>query len=163
MIPHRTARWHGPGGGRRGGGGGIRVGRVGDGPAPTRDLVRWGETLAAIAKTGLAFTKNLYEQERYEEILKVAGDIRAAAASALARDGQPVATNEADDLVLEWMGDVRQGVAGYVTPKVAIGAIVGNDEGQILLVQRADSGAWLYPTGWADVGYSAAEVAVKEV
>ncbi|HVM67952.1 MAG TPA: NUDIX domain-containing protein, partial [Acidimicrobiales bacterium] len=29
--------------------------------------------------------------------------------------------------------------------------------------QRADSGVWLYPTGWADVGYSPAEVAVKEV
>ena len=142
---------------------GIRVGRVGDVPASTRDLVRWGETLAAIAKTGLAFTKNLYEQERYEEILKVAGDIRAAAASALAHDGQPVAKSGADDLVLEWMQDVRQGVAGYVTPKVAVGAIVGNDKGQILLVQRADSGVWLYPTGWADVGYSAAEVAVKEV
>ena len=40
---------------------------------------------------------------------------------------------------------------------------MGNQEGQILLVQRADSGVWLYPTGWADVGYSAAEVAVKEV
>ncbi|MCH9837057.1 NUDIX domain-containing protein, partial [bacterium] len=26
-----------------------------------------------------------------------------------------------------------------------------------------DSGIWLYPTGWADVGYSPAEVAVKEV
>ncbi len=142
---------------------GGRVGRVGEVPATTRDLVRWGETLAAIAKTGLAFTKNLYEQERYGEILKVAGDIRAAAASALAREGQPVATSDPDGLVLEWMGDVRQGVAGYVTPKVAVGAIVGNDEDQILLVQRADSGAWLYPTGWADVGYSAAEVAVKEV
>ncbi len=136
---------------------------MGDVPASTRDLVRWGETLAAIARTGLAFTKNLYEQERYEEILKVAGDIRAAAASALAHDGQPVAKSGADDLVLEWMQDVRQGVAGYVTPKVAVGAIVGNDKDQILLVQRADSGAWLYPTGWADVGYSAAEVAVKEV
>ena len=150
-------------GGPGGRDGGIRVEHVSDVPASTRDLVRWGETLAAIARTGLAFTKNLYEQERYEEILKVAGDIRAAAASALARDGQPVATSEADELVVEWMEDVRQGVAGYVTPKVAVGAIVGNDEGQILLVQRADSGAWLYPTGWADVGYSAAEVAVKEV
>jgi ADP-ribose pyrophosphatase YjhB (NUDIX family) len=30
-------------------------------------------------------------------------------------------------------------------------------------VQRGDSGMWLYPTGWADVGYSPAEVAVKEV
>src|SRR3712207_7793138 len=53
--------------------------------------------------------------------------------------------------------------AGYVTPKVAVGAVVGNDDGEILLVQRADSGVWLYPTGWADIGYSPAEVAVKEV
>ena len=30
-------------------------------------------------------------------------------------------------------------------------------------MQRADSGIWLYPTGWADIGYSASEVAVKEV
>ena len=30
-------------------------------------------------------------------------------------------------------------------------------------MQRADSGVWLYPTGWADIGYSASEVAVKEV
>jgi 8-oxo-dGTP pyrophosphatase MutT (NUDIX family) len=30
-------------------------------------------------------------------------------------------------------------------------------------VQRADSGIWLSPTGWADVGYSPSEVAVKEV
>ena len=50
-----------------------------------------------------------------------------------------------------------------MTPKVAVGAAVGNDQGEILLVQRADSGVWLYPTGWADVGYSAAEVVVKEV
>jgi ADP-ribose pyrophosphatase YjhB (NUDIX family) len=136
---------------------------VGEAPASTRDLVRWGETLAAIAKTGLAFTKNLYDAERYQEILNVAGDVRAKAASALAGAGQPVGAADPGDLVLEWMDDVRQGVAGYVTPKVAIGAIVGNDQGEILLVKRTDSGAWLYPTGWADVGYSAAEIAVKEV
>jgi ADP-ribose pyrophosphatase YjhB (NUDIX family) len=40
---------------------------------------------------------------------------------------------------------------------------VGNDKGELLLIQRADSGIWLYPTGWCDVGYSAAEVVVKEV
>jgi ADP-ribose pyrophosphatase YjhB (NUDIX family) len=54
-------------------------------------------------------------------------------------------------------------VAGYVTPKAAVGAVVHDDQQRILLVQRADSGVWLYPTGWADVGYSASEVAVKEV
>ena len=58
---------------------------------------------------------------------------------------------------------VGEGVAGYVTPKVAVAAIVGNDRGEILLTQRADSGVWLYPVGWADVGYSPAEVAIKEV
>ena len=40
---------------------------------------------------------------------------------------------------------------------------VGNENGELLLIQRADSGIWLYPTGWCDVGYSAAEVVVKEV
>ena len=61
------------------------------------------------------------------------------------------------------MKGVGRGVAGYVTPKVAVGAVVHDGDGRILLVKRADSGLWLYPTGWADVGYSASEVAVKEV
>ncbi len=121
--------------------------------ADERDLLRWSEALAGIARTGLGFTDNLYERERFEEVLHIAAEIRARAA-----DG-PVP----EDRVDEWMKSVGHGVPGYVTPKVAIGAIVGNDDGEILLVQRADSGIWLFPTGWADVGYSAAEVAEKEV
>ena len=123
----------------------------------TRDLVRWSETLAGIARTGMGFTQNLYERERYEEVLHVAADIKAAADEAL--EVPP----EQDHFVQEWMESIGEGIPGYVTPKVAIGAIVGNDDGEILLMQRADSGIWLYPTGWADVGYSASEVAVKEV
>jgi ADP-ribose pyrophosphatase YjhB (NUDIX family) len=122
-------------------------------PVSTQDLVRWSEALSAIARTGLGFTQSLYERERFEEVLKVAGDIRVAAG----------AEAEAEVLVEEWLRAVGDGVAGYVTPKVAVGAIVGNDRGELLLVQRADSGVWLYPTGWADVGYSASEVVVKEV
>jgi len=120
------------------------------------DLVRWSEALAAVARTGLGFTQSLYEQERFEEVLAVAADIRAALGPEDDRNGPAV-------LVDEWLSSVGHGVAGYVTPKVAVGAVVGNDEGKILLVQRADSGVWLYPTGWADIGYSAAEVVVKEV
>jgi len=126
-------------------------------PDFTRDLVRWSEALAAIARTGLSFTQNLYEQERFEEVLHVAADIKAAADDALE------VRREQDHFVQEWLDSVGEGVPGYVTPKVAVGAVVGNDEGHVLLVQRADSGIWLYPTGWADVGYSPAEVAVKEV
>jgi len=123
----------------------------------TRDLIRWSETLAAIARTGMGFTQSLYERERYEEVLKVAADIKFAA------DESVEIRREQDHFVQEWMESVGEGVPGYVTPKIAVGAIVGNDDGKILLVKRPDSGVWLYPTGWADVGYSASEVAMKEV
>jgi hypothetical protein len=122
-------------------------------PPPTvQDLRRWSEALSAIARTGLGFTQSLYEQERFEEVLHVAAGIRAAISH-----GQDF---DAEHYVEEWMKLVGTGVAGYVTPKSAIGAVVHDDQGRILLVQRADSGVWLYPTGWADVGYSPAEVAV---
>jgi ADP-ribose pyrophosphatase YjhB (NUDIX family) len=112
----------------------------------------------------MGFTENLYERERYEEVLHVAGDIKAAARELESAERDDVAVQrETDHFVQEWMESIGEGVPGYVTPKIAIGAIVGNTAGQILLVQRKDSGIWLYPTGWADVGYSAAEVAVKEV
>jgi ADP-ribose pyrophosphatase YjhB (NUDIX family) len=122
-------------------------------PISAVDLLRWAETLSGIARTGLGFTQSLYEKERFEEVLKVAADIRAAA----------IEEAESDALFEEWLATVGEGVAGYVTPKVAVAAIVGNDRGEILLTQRADSGVWLYPVGWADVGYSPAEVAIKEV
>ncbi len=122
-------------------------------PPSEADLLRWSEALAGIARTGLGFTESLYERERFEEVLAVAADMRAVAGHHFDRH----------TLVDEWMKSVGSGVPGYVTPKVAVGAVVGDDQGRILLVQRADSGIWLYPTGWADVGYSAAEIALKEV
>ena len=118
-----------------------------------RELLRWSEMLSALARTGLAFTESLYEQERFEEILRVAAEIHAGSSLPI----------DVDELVTEWTKTIGHGVPGYVTPKCTVGAIVGNDAGEILLVQRADSNIWLYPTGWADVGYSPAEVAVKEV
>jgi ADP-ribose pyrophosphatase YjhB (NUDIX family) len=132
-------------------------------PVSVRELLRWSESLAAVARTGLGFTESLYERERFEEVLKIAGDIRAVAADGLGDHARPDDPADAEGFVQEWLGSVGQGVAGYVTPKVAVGAVVGNDAGELLLVKRADSGFWLYPTGWADVGYSAAEVVVKEV
>ena len=40
------------------------------------ELLRWAEALSGIARTGLGFTQSLYERERFEEVLKVAADIR---------------------------------------------------------------------------------------
>ena len=46
-------------------------------PISAVDLLRWAETLAGVARTGLGFTQSLYERERFEEVLKVAADINA--------------------------------------------------------------------------------------
>lgn len=125
-----------------------------DRPPPSEvDLLRWSEALAGIARTGLGFTDSTYERERFEEVLAIAADIHHASG----RHFDP------SQLVAEWMRQVEPGVPGYVTPKVAVGAVVGDERDRILLVQRADSGVWLYPTGWADIGYSPAEIARKEV
>ncbi len=86
-------------------------------------------------------------------MLKVVADIRVAA----------IEEAESDALFEEWLATVGDGVAGYVTPKAAVGAVVYDDQQRILLIQRSDSGVWLYPTGWADVGYSPSEIAVREV
>src|SRR6185369_9454411 len=91
------------------------------------DLLRWAETLSGIARTGLGFTQSLYERERFEEVLKVAADIRAAAVD-----------EQAQALYDGWLASVGDGVAGYVTPKVAVAAVVANEAGEILLTQRAD-------------------------
>ena len=126
-------------------------------PVSEKMLRRWAESLAGVARTGIGFTESQFERERYEEVLHIAGDIKAAAD--FGRDDRP----DADGYVTEWLSDVGRGVPGYATPKVAVGAAVTNDRGELLLIQRADSGIWLYPTGWCDVGYSAPEVVVKEV
>ncbi|MDQ4134025.1 MAG: NUDIX hydrolase N-terminal domain-containing protein [Actinomycetota bacterium] len=130
-----------------------------------RDLLRWSEALGGIARTALGFTENLYERERFEEVLRVAADMRIVAETVTGERGGhgPGSEPASEPLVQEWLRSVGKGVAGYVTPKVAVGAVVGNAHNELLLVQRADSGVWLYPTGWADIGYSASEVAVKEV
>jgi hypothetical protein len=106
-----------------------------------RQLLRWSEALAAVARTGLGFTESLYERERFEEVLRIAADIKVA--SSLGAEG----AEDAEDIVEEWLRAVGRGVPGYVTPKIAVGAAVGNDRGELLLVKRADSGVWLYPPG----------------
>jgi ADP-ribose pyrophosphatase YjhB (NUDIX family) len=119
--------------------------------AGTDDLLRWAADLTGIARAGLSRTKNLYEQERFEEVARIAADIRAAALLG-PEAGAPA-------------GEILNGGPGGFPPdgpKVAVGALVANAASEILLVQRADSGGWLFPAGLADVGYSPAEVAVKE-
>ena len=143
--------------GARGGQGRSEAGGVSDREVPLKTLLRWSEALSAIARTGLAFTESLYEQERFEEILRVAADIRPRPT------GDRPAPTTPSGLVQEWLDRWARASPATSPPRWPWARRSGNDQGEMLLVQRADSGVWLYPTGWSDVGYSAAEVVVKEV
>ncbi len=78
-----------------------------DRPATERELLRWAEALSATAITGLGFTDNLYERERFEQVLEIAADIRAHVSGGLDPSRQ----------VQEWLDRIGSGVAGYQTPR----------------------------------------------
>ena len=78
---------------------------------------RWPPSPAPGSASRRASTR----QERFEEVLHIAGDIRAS----LAADAEL----DVEHYVDEWMRSVGEGVAGYVTPKSAIGAVVYDDAG----------------------------------
>lgn len=115
----------------------------------------WIQRLRAIAQTGLAFHPPVYDRERYEEMLELASEMAATRAD-LSHD-----EILSDALYTKWRSQVRPGAAGYVTPQVGVGAVVFNDQDELLLIERP-SGYWFVPAGWADVGYTPAQIAAKE-
>jgi ADP-ribose pyrophosphatase YjhB (NUDIX family) len=107
----------------------------------------WTKRLQAIAQTGLTFTRDHYDHERYEELREIAAEMMAA--------GGGITGSQ---MVL----DLFKGESGYATPKIEVrGAVVRHD--QILLVREREDGGWTLPGGWADVGESPSAMVVREV
>ncbi len=60
---------------------------------------------------------------------------------------------------------VRCGFIFYLDPKVAVGAVIANDAGHVLLVKRAIEpgyGQWVFPGGYVDRGEEAQLAAIRE-
>jgi ADP-ribose pyrophosphatase YjhB (NUDIX family) len=107
----------------------------------------WTKRLQAIAQTGLTFTRDHYDQERYQELREIAAEMMAAGAGM--SDSQKVL-------------DLFKAERGYATPKIEVrGAVVR--ENRILLVREREDGGWTLPGGWADVGDSPSAMVVREV
>jgi len=123
----------------------------------TPQLKNWIEQVRSLAQTGLAFSPSTYDVERYEELLKL-----AATMAATVNDSASLDSELAEKFAKRWRADVGSGIPGYVTPKVGVGAAVFNERDEILLIKRTE-GHWFIPTGWADIGYTPAQVAAKEV
>ncbi len=109
-------------------------------------LAAIGQKLQALAQTGLTYTKDRYDIERYQEL-------RDIAAQLLARQ---FSMNKATLL------EQSKLQLGYATPKVDTRAIILR-KGKILMVREADDKLWSLPGGWADVGDSPSEGVSREV
>jgi ADP-ribose pyrophosphatase YjhB (NUDIX family) len=117
------------------------------------ELARFIERVNAVARTGLAFKAEGFDAERYEELLMDAARMQAAAVDATVEDAETIRRG--------WRDAVIASYEGYVTPAVGCGIVAFNERDQVLMIQRP-SGKWWFPTGFCEVGISAAENVVKE-
>ncbi len=101
----------------------------------------------SLAETGLHYQKDPYDQERYKELR----DIGLRMLSLVM------------DQPLEPLKNAFPETTGYITPNVDVRAVVLNERSELLMVKEAVDGKWSLPGGWADIGYTPKEVAVKEV
>ncbi|MDZ7606604.1 MAG: NUDIX hydrolase [Cyclobacteriaceae bacterium] len=102
--------------------------------------------LQSMAQAGLTYSTNIYDRERYEQLLDITAEI----------------VTEYSSMNMQKVQELFGLEKGYLTPKVDVrGVIFRGDE--LLLVRELQDGKWSLPGGWADVGYSPSEMVVKEV
>jgi ADP-ribose pyrophosphatase YjhB (NUDIX family) len=111
------------------------------------DWLTWTRELQAIAQTGLAFSRDQYDRERYEMLRSLAARMAAGHTSTPA----------------DRIESLFAAQTGYATPKVDVRAAVFDGEGRILMVREAADGCWTLPGGFADVNLTPAENVAKEV
>lgn len=99
-----------------------------------------------IAQTGLAFTNDKYDKERYEKLLDLSLEIL-----------QNITVVDSAKLEFIFNRDI-----GYQTPKVGVRVVVLKNN-EILLVKEKMDGKWSLPGGYADLGMTPSEIAVNEV
>lgn len=106
----------------------------------------WAHEILGIAQSGLTYTENQFERERFEWLQDLGHRIMA----------------EYNDVSLETVKEFFTAEKGYATPKVDVRAAVFF-KNEILMVKEKVDGKWSLPGGWADINLSPSEAAVKEV
>ncbi|GGE78981.1 NUDIX hydrolase [Priestia taiwanensis] len=108
--------------------------------------LRWAQEIQALAQSGLAFSKDMYDRERYERLRLLSAEIMA----------------EYTHTPMEKIEELFMGETGYPTPKVDVRAVIFQED-KILLVKEKMDNRWSLPGGFCDIGLSPAENIVKEV
>jgi len=109
--------------------------------------LKWARELMAIAQTGLHYTENKYDVERFNQIRHIAAEIMSMHSS----------------VEMEKVLTLAQAESGYATPKVDVRGVVFKDDKILLVREIMDNNRWTLPGGWADVNESPAESVEREV
>ena len=107
--------------------------------------LEWAVRLQSLAQSGLAYSKDIFDIQRFEEIRQIAAEMLVSPSG----------------LPLEKVEELFCNESGYQTPKIDTRAAIFKD-GRILLVQESD-GRWALPGGWCDVDQSVMDNTIKEV
>lgn len=108
--------------------------------------LEWTQKLQAIAQSGLTFSENPFDIERFKQIREIAAEIVASYAQ----------------VEHQYVLDLFAREVGYATPKIDVRGAVFHDN-KILLVKEKFDGLWTLPGGYADIGESPSESVVKEI
>jgi ADP-ribose pyrophosphatase YjhB (NUDIX family) len=109
-------------------------------------LLELSRRLLALSQTGLHFSLEEYDRERYREMAQIGSELLALESSLSA--GNLRAIWEVED--------------GYATPKVDVrGAVFRGD--RVLMVKERADGKWTLPGGWADVNDTPSVAVEKEI
>ncbi|MGG0453962.1 NUDIX hydrolase [Priestia megaterium] len=106
----------------------------------------WAKQLQSLAQAGLTYSKDIYDVERFELIRNISVEM----------------LSQQTGMEMTVIKDLFASETGYATPKVDIRAVIFKDN-KILMVKENSDGSWALPGGWADIGLTPSEVAVKEV
>lgn len=109
-------------------------------------LLQLAKQIQALSENGQHYAESDYDLDRYNELEKIAIEMISLIT----------------DTDIETL---RLGITekhGYRTPKVDVRAVIFNDLDEILMIREKIDGKWSLPGGWADVGFTPAEIAVKE-
>lgn len=96
----------------------------------------WARKIQAISQSGLAFSKDIYDIERYEQLKELSAEIISEYSEQSTDDIVAVLSNE----------------SGYQTPKVDVRGVVFQNN-KILLVKEKFDNKWALPGAFVMLAY----------
>ncbi len=110
------------------------------------DFAKYLQRMIALTDTGLTFTKDPFDRERYEDLRSLLSEM----------------LNQVSDLDADEVAELLKPTSAYATPLMDVRAWIVEDE-KICLVRGQGENDWALPGGFGEVGYSPTENILKEI